>query len=147
MKKLLIVGFGNEFRRDDGLGIKLLDQINENVDKLKVQELSIDLVDILKEYDIVLFVDASIEGGPISFKKIEKEEKFSPLTHHLTCEELLFWIDALYKRSPEFYLLSIRGYDFDFGEELSEKARENLDLAKKFVQNFINETISNKLSD
>ncbi|MGB4645680.1 MAG: hydrogenase maturation protease [Dictyoglomaceae bacterium] len=136
MKKIILVGFGNEYRRDDGLGIKLLDYF-ENIQKIKVQELAFDLAENLKDYDIVIFSDAAIEGDDVAFRKIEKEEKFSPLTHHMTCEELLIWISTLYHKEPEFYLLSMKGYDFDFGEEFSEKARENLEKGVKTLEEFL----------
>lgn len=137
MKKILLIGFGNEYRRDDGLGIKLLDLIDNNVEKMKVQELTFDISEILKDYDIVIFIDASIEGDEISFRKISGEKAFSPLTHHTSCEELLIWTKTLYGKTPEFYLLSLRGYDFDFGEELSKKAEENLQKGLEFLKGFL----------
>lgn len=136
-KKFVLVGFGNEFRRDDGLGIKLLDLIDEKMPKIKIQGLSVDLIDEIKDFEIVIFIDASIEGENINFRKIEKEKKFSPLTHHMSPEELLIWAENINKKNYEFYLLSIRGYDFDFGEGLSDKANENLLKAKDFLQNFL----------
>lgn len=141
IKKVILVGFGNEYRKDDGLGIKLLDLIeDEKVEKIKVQELSYSIIDDIKDFDIVIFIDASLEGEDISFKKIEKKETFSPLTHHLMPEELLIWAEFINKKSYDFYLLSIRGYDFDFGENLSEKAKINLEKALNFLKNFL-ETI------
>jgi len=137
LKKILLVGFGNPFRRDDGLGIKLLDLIDDKVEKLKVQELTFDMAEIFKDYDIVIFIDASIEGDEISLKKITEEKTFSPLTHHTSCEELLSWTRTLYNKNPEFYLLSIRGYDFDFGEEISERALENLKKGLEFIKGFL----------
>lgn len=136
-KKIVLVGFGNEFRRDDGLGIKLLYLIDEKIPKIKIQELSVDLIDEIKNFEIVIFIDASIEGENINFRKIEKEKKFSFLTHHMSPEELLIWAENINKKNYEFYLLSIKGYDFDFGEGLSDKANENLLKAKDFLQNFL----------
>lgn len=136
MKKVLLIGFGNEYRRDDGLGIKLLDLV-ENIEKIKVQELTFDMAEILKDYDVVIFVDASIEGDEFSFRKISEESTFSPLTHHTSCEELLIWTKTLYGKCPDIYLLSIKGYDFDFGEELSEKAKENLEKGVEFLRGFL----------
>lgn len=135
--KILLVGFGNPYRRDDGLGIKLLDLIEHNVEKIKVQELTFDMAEIFKDYDMVIFIDASLEGDEVVFRRIKEESTFSPLTHHTPCEELLSWTRLLYGKTPEFYLLSIRGYDFDFGEELSEKAKENLKKAKEFLKSFL----------
>jgi len=126
INKTVLVGFGNEYRKDDGLGIKLLDLIDEGFSKIKIQELSIDILDDIKDFETVIFVDAALEGEDINFRKIEKEPKFSPLTHHLSPEELLIWAENINKKNYEFYLLSIRGYDFDFGEELSEEGKKNL---------------------
>ncbi len=132
-KKVILVGFGNEYRKDDGLGIKLLDLIeDEKIEKIKVQELSYSILDDIKDFDVVIFIDASLEGEDISFKKIEKKETFSPLTHHLMPEELLIWSEFINKKSYDFYLLSIRGYDFDFGEDLSENAQKNLEKGLNF---------------
>lgn len=139
IKKVILVGFGNEFRSDDGLGIKLLDLLEDDrINKLKVEELTFDLVEELKDFDIVIFVDAAIEGDDINFKKIEKTSKFSPLTHHMSPEELLIWCEEINKKSYEFYLLSIRGYDFDFGEEISQDGKKNLIKAKEFLLSFLN---------
>lgn len=126
--KTVLVGFGNEYRKDDGLGIRLLDLIDEKISKIKIQELSIDILDDIKDFETVIFVDAALEGEDINLRKIEKEPKFSPLTHHLSPEELLIWAENINKKNYEFYLLSIRGYDFDFGEEPSEEGK------KKFIK-------------
>lgn len=136
-KKVLLVGFGNEYRRDDGLGIRLLDLIDDEIQKIKIQELSIDILDDIENFEVVIFVDAALEGEDINFRKIEKEPKFSPLTHHLSPEELLIWAENINKKSYEFYLLSIRGYDFDFGEEISKEGERNLLKAKDFLSNFL----------
>ncbi|MGC8943417.1 MAG: hydrogenase maturation protease [Caldisericia bacterium] len=137
IEKIVLIGFGNEYRRDDGLGIKLLDLIDEEISKIKIQELSIDILDDIKDFDTVIFIDAALEGEDINFRKIEKETKFSPLTHHISPEELLIWAENINKKSYNFYLLSIRGYDFDFGEEISEGGLKNLLKAKEYLQNFL----------
>jgi len=137
IKKVLLVGFGNEYRRDDGLGIRLLDLVDDEIQKIKIQELSIDILDDIKNFEVVIFVDAALEGEDINFRKIEKEPKFSPLTHHLSPEELLIWAENINKKNYEFYLLSIRGYDFDFGEEISKEGERNLLKAKDFLSNFL----------
>lgn len=139
INKTVLVGFGNEYRKDDGLGIKLLDLIDEKISKIKIQELSIDILDDIKDFETVIFVDAALEGEDINFRKIEKEPKFSPLTHHLSPEELLIWAENINKKNYEFYLLSIRGYDFDFGEELSKEGGKNLLKAKDFLLKFLKE--------
>lgn len=138
IEKIVLIGYGNEYRRDDGLGIRLLDLIDEEISKIKIQELSIDILDDIKDFDTVVFIDAALEGEDINFRKIEKKAKFSPLTHHISPEELLIWAENINKKSYNFYLLSIRGYDFDFGEELSEGGLKNLEKGVNFLKKFLN---------
>jgi hypothetical protein len=49
----------------------------------------------------------------------------------------LIWAEFINKKNYEFYLLSIRGYDFDFGEEISKEGERNLLKAKDFLSNFL----------
>jgi len=56
INKTVLVGFGNEYRKDDGLGIKLLDLIDEKISKIKIQELSIDILDDIKDFETVILL-------------------------------------------------------------------------------------------
>lgn len=137
--KIILVGFGNVYRKDDGLGITLLDSIPEDIHKLKIPEISIDLAEVIKDFDVVIFIDAAINGERFTFKKLSSNSSNSPLSHHMSCEELLIWTRVLYQTEPEAYLLSIKGYDFDFGKELSEEGKRNLEEASTYIRKFINE--------
>lgn len=135
--KIILIGFGNEFRGDDGIGPKLLDLIECDVKKIKTQEITFDLIEDIKDFNTVIFIDASIEGEPIKFDKVKRTPKLSPFTHILSLEELLIWAESLNKKRYDFYLLSIRGYNFDFSEHLSDKARLNLKKGRDFLLKFI----------
>ena len=141
--KIILIGFGNIYRKDDGLGLALIDRMPSDIQKLEVPEISIDLVETVKDFDIVVFVDAAVDGENFTFREITLKDSTFPLSHHMSCEELLVWTRALYKVKPKAYLLSIRGYDFDFGEEISEKAKKNLEEASAYLRTFINEIIQN----
>jgi hydrogenase maturation protease len=123
--KFLLIAYGNEYRADDGIGQFILQKIGINVDKKYINELTLDLVEDIKDYENVVFIDASIEGDPVNLRKIEPENKTSPLSHHLPPERILYFVNLLYKKNPQIYLLSVRGYDFDFKNEISPRAIEN----------------------
>lgn len=43
----------------------------------------------------------------------------------------------LYGKEPDAFLLSIKGYSWEFGEEISRRARENLDKALVFFKRIL----------
>jgi hydrogenase maturation protease len=129
-KRRLIVGIGNEFRRDDGIGFIVAGLADlRGFEVMAVAGINPELAETLKDYDVVVFVDASVEGPPVEVKRIGPEDTTLPLYHHITCGGILSLTQALYHKVPEAYLLSVRGYDFDHGEGLSDRARENVGLA------------------
>jgi len=134
--RTLLVGYGNPWRRDDGLGLALVRRFPE-CEHRELQELSLELVDELGEWDVVVFVDASLTGEDYQFREVGRRASRSPFTHQLSPEELCLWAEIVTGRRPRCYLLSIRGYDFDFGEGLSEGAAANLRRAEGFLRSFL----------
>lgn len=136
-ERRLAVGIGNEYRRDDGLGIVLAGLARpEGFDVVAVPGITPELAETLCEYDVVVFMDASVDGEPVELSRVRPGDTNLPLSHHVTCEGILALTEALYHRAPEAYLLSMRGYDFDHGEGLSRKARENLEQALERLGEF-----------
>jgi hydrogenase maturation protease len=134
-KKRLVVGVGNEYRRDDGIGIRLAERASlPGADVLTVSGIYPELAETLREYDVVVFVDAAVEGDPVALGRIFPEESSLPLFHQITCGGILALTEALYHTCPEAWLLAVRGYDFEHGEGLTEKAQENLTQALKSLE-------------
>ncbi len=104
-----------------------------------LQELSLDLLEELAECDWAFFVDAALEGEEVRVREIFPESKPSFLSHHLLPEQFLFWLEELYHLRPRAFLISVRGYDFDFGEELSPRALINAEKAVKVLEKLIKE--------
>ncbi len=143
MAKVLLIGFGNPGRLDDGLGprlaeaIKLMDLDGIDVDsdyQLTVED-SVDMA----EHDIIIFADASVNGPePFYFKKIKASTYADFTTHSISPESLLCLTKELFNKELKAYILGIRGYEFnDFREQLSEKATNNLNKAIDFVKEIL----------
>ncbi len=131
-KKRLVVGVGNEYRRDDGVGIRLVERSTlPGADVLLVGGIYPELAETLSQYDMVVFVDAAVKGDPVKLSRVFPEASTLPLFHQITCGGILALTEVLYHTCPEAWLLAIRGYDFEHGEGLSEKAKENLTQAFK----------------
>ena len=140
--KILILGYGNPGRQDDGLGPALVAEL-ENHDLPGVTldsdyQLNIEYtVDLLK-HDIVIFADASLKGeGPYEFRELKPSYDYGVSTHSLTAEALLGLTMDLMSNPPIAYLLAIRGYSFDMAEGITDRAAGNLDSALGFILEFI----------
>ncbi len=149
--KILIYGIGNPGRGDDGLGPEFI----SNLESVKFPELTLeanyhlqveDSV-LFSEHELVIVVDALKVGSrPFTLKKIKPSRDYSFSTHTVSPEVLAYLSQNLYQKKPEVYVLGIRGYDFQIGEGLSLKARENLRAALSFCLNFLKEVMPGKNS-
>ena len=94
-------------------------------------QLNIEDADNIREKDVVVFVDASIEDiEDYRLDVVEPSEGRSEFTMHAASPAFILALCIkLYNKHPETYLLQIRGYEWEFEEGLSGKAAKNLDFA------------------
>jgi len=99
------------------------------VDALKLHQLTIDLAEDLKDRAFVIFVDARVNDSDelIQYKELQPAFKIGLTTHYITPETLLEICKRLYDRVPRAHLFSIKGFNFDFGKNLSERTKEAAD--------------------
>ena len=138
--KTLLLGWGNQGRRDDGLGPAFARIFAERaLDGLTVEsdyQLQVEDAYEVARYPRVIFADADRSGPePFSFRRLAPAaQPLSFSSHSVTPGSLLALTRELYGREPEAWLLGIRGYDFDrFEESLSTPAQQNLAAAVDFV--------------
>jgi hydrogenase maturation protease len=133
-KRILIYAFGNPGRQDDGLGNRLIEELEpwlrergfDHVELESNYQLNIEDADNIKDRDIVVFVDASIEDID-GFHMGEVKPSASPAYILALCIKL-------YRKHPKTYLLQIRGYEWEFQENLSPQATVNLASALAFIK-------------
>ncbi|MCX7914911.1 MAG: hydrogenase maturation protease [Verrucomicrobiae bacterium] len=131
--KTLIIGFGNNSRRDDGVGWYVVDRLRhcglEQVDLMTTHQLEVGLAETIRYYDMVIFVDAATQDAPraIDRRQVQPSYQSHAVAHYLTPSDLLALSQTLYHTAPHGLLFSIRGEDFDFGETLSPTVRECAD--------------------
>jgi hydrogenase maturation protease len=140
--KVLVYGIGNPGRRDDGLGPRLIARLQEQggaAADLEIRyQLNIEEALKIKDYDVVVFVDASKEiDSPWRFSEIGPSETIAFTTHEMSPESVLALSQELYGRTPKAFALAIKGYDWDMGESLSEEAEKNLARALEILTDFI----------
>lgn len=141
MKTILLVGVGNELRADDGLGIKFVEDFKyDQIEKIVINYPDFDLIDKIVKFDMVIFVDASLDVECFSFEKMESVEKLSSFSHHISLKNI-FSLAKYYNSNLEGYILKIRGYDFSWKNELSPECIKNMNKAIEFLKNFIDRKI------
>ncbi|HPE99427.1 MAG TPA: hydrogenase maturation protease [Bacteroidales bacterium] len=148
MKKTLIYGYGNPGRMDDGIGKRFVDLIDNWIAEEKIEniftdcnyQLNIEDASIISEYDAVVFVDASIVEDVENFRleKVEPNDATIEFTMHAV--STAFVVDLcrkMYNKIPEAWVLHVRAYEFDFKEEMTPKAVENMLDAFVFLKDFL----------
>ena len=139
MAKLLLFGYGNPGRGDDALGPALIERIAQlhlaGVECQNDMQLQVEHVDDLNGCDQVLFVDADMScAEPFELSEIGAVKDESYTSHAMSPAALLHAYRRVYgKDAPPAFLLRIRGYEFQLGDPLSDKAMVNLEAAAKRV--------------
>ncbi|MFC2111967.1 hydrogenase maturation protease [Bacteroidota bacterium] len=146
-RSILVYAYGNPGRQDDGLGNCLVDALKpwldeQGFDHVAVDsnfQLNIEDADNIREKDVVVFVDASIEDiEDYQLDVVEPSEGRSEFTMHAASPAFILALCIkLYNKYPETYLLQIRGYEWEFEEGLSDKAAKNLNSALAFLKSKI----------
>jgi len=140
---MLIVGIGNPIRSDDGIGNYVCEKINSmnvpGVETLRVHQLELEFIETFSIYDVVMIVDASVNGSDAEITPLEEVRPSIPSSHHMRPDELKSITELTMNSSLNFILCTVKGVNFDFGEELSETAIRNANLAVDLIRQWINE--------
>jgi len=141
---ILVVGFGNQFRRDDGVGpyvVNLVrvalgflpleplddgfDTLGEAVDTIVLHQLTPELAETIKDYELLIFVDAHVGNLPDPIREVSLDAVYTQpfVSHQFHPSTVLALAQQLYGHAPRTVLFSIRGHDFDFGEGLSSETQ------------------------
>ncbi|MEK7812104.1 MAG: hydrogenase maturation protease [Pseudomonadota bacterium] len=137
---VLVFAIGNESRGDDALGPLLLRRL-QSADMPRTEfiedfQLQVEHVTDLAGRDAVLFVDADVScNAPFEFSNIMAAHDNSYSSHAMTPSALLHAYRQFHGAdAPPSFLLRIRGYGFELGEELSAEAVLNLEQATGMIR-------------
>ncbi len=134
-----MIGYGNPGRRDDGLGPAAAERLKARglvgVSCDADYQLNIEDALAVSRHDVVVFVDAA-RGlrEPYALKPARPAPALPAMSHALSPGAVLALAAELYSRTPEAWILAIRGHRWTVGEGLSAKAEANLDLALEFLE-------------
>ena len=115
MPRVLIIGYGNSVRTDDGVGVVAAESLRKfygedpAVRVMSAHQLTPDMACDMADSEYVLFLDAAVGDAPGTIRKtaITPEDGAGLLTHHCTPAALLIAAGRLYGRTPAATSLTI----------------------------------------
>ena len=137
--KILIYGYGNPGRQDDGLAKALVEKAEEWVLNHKAHHITLDInsqlqvedVPEIDGQDLVIFVDASIENevADYLFTPVYADSQVTFSMHAVAPAYLLALYSNMYGQHPPSFMLHIRGYGWDVNRPVTQAATDNLKTA------------------
>jgi hydrogenase maturation protease len=141
--QLLVIGYGNELRRDDGVGPKVAAAVaNWNlpgVQAIACHQLTPELTSPIAAAAHVVFVDAALgRDGSVQCREIEPDDNSEVMTHAANPSCLLALARRVFGRCPTASWLTLPVLDVDFGEELSPLACDGFKSALEKIRSLAN---------
>lgn len=144
--KILLSGYGNPGRQDDGLGNAFIDHIEgwiaeqhiEGIELDSNYQLNIEDAHAISDKEICIFIDASVEDiKDFCLSRVTESSTITYTTHAASPGYIVDLCQKIYKKSPITYLLHIKGYEWAFKEGLTNKALKNLELALTYIKSLL----------
>lgn len=123
--QLLIIGYGNCLRGDDGAGPRVARALRlRGFPAIAVHQLTPDLASYLGCVQLVIFVDADAELKPGQIRVTPVVQAAgSPFEHYASPGGVLRLAHEVYGRAPLALLIGIGGESYELGDKLSRPAR------------------------
>ena len=142
-RPILIYGYGNPGRQDDGIGVALVEQLEawalaEGKGRLVFDtnyQLNAEDALAVAGCQAVVFVDAAKEGAaPFEFRELAPKNEIAFSTHAMSPESVLALAAELYDARPQAWMLAIRGYEWEPNGRPTAAALSNLAAACAWLQ-------------
>lgn len=150
-KKILVIGYGNSLRRDDAIGLEIVQLLQERFTYPDCHFMTLiqpfpELVEHIKAVDLLIVLDASVdlEAGKIQCKRIVGDGwtlTQPTMTHFIGPEWLLLLCEELYDHKPDALLFAIGGEDFGYGEGLSNTLNRKLNEITETIHSEIQQAL------
>jgi len=146
-----VIGIGRPIRGDDGIGVVLIDRLQnkelpEDVNLLDAGTSGMNLLHHLKDFDRVIIIDAIRHGGdPGDWLFFSPEEVNSSIkmrsTHDSNLLETLELSEMLGEKPDKVVIMGIIPADMSIGEELSPSLNRKLPEIENVLLDKIEELI------
>ncbi len=148
MAQVLIVGYGNPLRCDDGLGWSAAEVLSRSLPFSEIEivvchQLTPELADSLRSADVAFFIDAAHHGQPgeVSCELVTLQPGING-SHQLSPAQLLALAQQLYGATPRAFTVSLCGESFEHGATLSSTVEAALPKLIALVEGLIRQTLA-----
>jgi hydrogenase maturation protease len=147
-KKIAVIGIGNTLRRDDGIGIIVLESLlkfykREGIDYLNFGIATFDLLHRIRNYDTVLLIDGVRTNLPVGELKIFElgnikynTDNLATSTHELNLEDV-FKLSKKIALKTKIYVAGIQIGDLSYNEGLSDILKNKQEEITRQINLFI----------
>jgi hydrogenase maturation protease len=140
--RVLVIGYGNELRGDDGAGYQVAEELTagalgSGVDVIARRQLTPELALDVSRAQRLILVDAAIgvAAGQVEVHRLAPEPgPGQPWSHHMTPHALLALARELYDAAPDTWVVSVGAAATEFGQGLSPEVRAALPLVAQRVK-------------
>jgi hydrogenase maturation protease len=144
MADVLVIGYGNPLRGDDGIGCLIAEELAKNifdpdsrVQVVACHQLNPELAEAVADTRAVIFVDASVDvkPGQVCVNTVTPD-RFSPaaFTHSLKPSALLATASELFGQAPSAKSVVIGAACFDLGAQITPEVRAAVRTALNAVE-------------
>jgi len=136
---LLVIGYGNTLRGDDGVGPKVAEAVAAlalpGVRTLACPLLTPELAEPISRAQVVMFVDAAVDAPrEVQRRKLAPAESSQVMAHAASPATLLALARDVFGHAPEAWWLTIPVAELGIGEELSPLAQQGFEQAVEEVK-------------
>ena len=137
--KILVLGYGNTLRSDDGVGPLVAETIAgmqlPGVETLVAGLLTPELADPISRAGTVVFVDAAVDAPrEAQLRPCAPAESSQIMAHAADPKTMLALARDVFGHTPQAYLLTIPVENLAIGEQLTPFAREGMARAVELIR-------------
>jgi hydrogenase maturation protease len=136
---LLVIGYGNTLRSDDGVGPKVAEATAAlglpDVRALAYALLTPELAEPISQARAVIFVDAAVDAPrQVQLRRLAPAASSQIFAHAATPAILLALARDVFGRAPQAWLLTIPAEQLGIGEELSASTQRGFETALQEIK-------------
>ena len=136
---LLVIGYGNTLRRDDGVGPGVAEAVTAlalpGVRTLACPLLTPELAEAVSQAGVVVFVDAAVDAPrEVQMRALAPAGSSQIMAHAANPATLLALARDVFGHAPEAWLLTVPVEDISIGEDFSAFARRGFEVAVEAIK-------------
>jgi hydrogenase maturation protease len=136
---ILVIGYGNTLRGDDGVGPKVAETVEAlhlpGLQAVACAQLAPELADPISRVRLVVFVDAAVDAPrDVQLRKLVPAESSQLMAHAADPRTMLAMARDVFGHAPEAWWLTIPASTLEFHEGLSSSTQQGLEEAVRKIQ-------------